>query len=70
MSDVEFMAYCIEEYKAAKQMNGKAVIDLFNQYGVLQYISDHYGALYTTGGEYIVEDISRFIDAWKKTEAR
>jgi hypothetical protein len=69
MSDVEFTAYCIEEYKAAKHLNGKAVIDLFDQYGVLRYINDHYGALHTTGGTYIVGDISRFIDARKKIDA-
>ena len=68
MSDVEFMAYCIEEYKAVKRLNGRAVIDLFNQYDVLQYISDHYDALHTTGGTYIVRDISRFINARKESE--
>ena len=63
MSDIEFMAYCLEEYKAVEHLNGKAVIDLFARYNVLQYINDHYGALHTTGGAYIVNDINRFIHA-------
>jgi hypothetical protein len=66
MSEVEFMAYCIEEYKAAQHLNGKVVMDLFGKYNVLQYIDDHYGALHTTGGAHIVEDINRFIDARRK----
>ena len=35
-----FIVFCIEEYKTAKGMNGKAVIELFNQYHVIDYIRD------------------------------
>lgn len=38
-----------EEYKSAKGMNGKSVIDLFNRYRVIDYIDDYYKALHTTG---------------------
>ena len=44
-----FIVYCIEEYKNAKGMNGKNVIDLFNRYRVIDYIRDYYEALHTTG---------------------
>ena len=64
---MEFMAYCIEEYKAAERLNGKAVIGLFGKYGVLEYIGNHYDALHTTGGPYIVKDINRFINNRKET---
>ena len=37
------------EYKSAKGMNGKSVIDLFNRYRVIDYIDDYYEALHTTG---------------------
>lgn len=40
-----FIVYCIEEYKNAKGMNGKSVIDLFNRYRVIDYIRDYYEAL-------------------------
>ena len=59
---MEFMAYCIEEYKAAEHLSGKTVIDLFDKYGVLGYIADYFDALHTTGGEYIIKDINGFID--------
>lgn len=58
-----FVVYCIEEYKAAKSMNGKSVIDLFNHYRVIDYIRDYYEALHTTGRQYIVDDISMYIEA-------
>ena len=48
-----FIVYCIEEYKNAKGMNGKSVIDLFNRYCE---------ALHTTGRQYIVDDISMYIE--------
>lgn len=59
--EAQFMIYCIEEYKKAKDMTGKNTIELFNKYGVLDYIIVRYGALHTTGGNYIVEDIDLFI---------
>ena len=58
-----FIVYCIEEYKNAKGMNGKNVIDLFNRYRVIDYIRDYYEALHTTGRQYIVDDINMYIEA-------
>lgn len=65
---MDFLVYCIEEYKADKGMTGKAVIELFNHYKVLDYIYDYYEALHTTGRQYIVEDIGTYIDARKLVE--
>jgi hypothetical protein len=57
-----FIAYCIEEYKAAEHLSGKAVIALFSKYSVFEYIMSCYDALHTTGGPYIAGDIKRFIE--------
>ena len=59
----KFLVYCLEMYRAAKNMTGKQVIDLFKQYGVSGYILSCYEALHTTGTNYIVEDIDLFIEA-------
>jgi len=58
-----FIVYCIEEYKAAEKLSGKAVIDLFNRHRVIDYIRLHYDALHTTGRQYIVNDINLYIKA-------
>ena len=58
-----FLVYCIEEYKNAKKLNGKNVINLFNNYRVIDYINDYYDALHTTGRQYIVDDIDMYIKA-------
>ena len=58
----DFIAYCIEEYKYNQKMTGKAVIDLFNEYNVIDYIRSCYDVLHTTGGLYIIDDINQYIE--------
>lgn len=60
---IDFVVYCIEEYKEAKGLDGKGVIELFNRYRVIDYVRDYYEALHTTGRQYIVDDISTYIEA-------
>lgn len=64
-----FIVYCIEEYKNARGMNGKSVIELFNRYEVIDYIRKYYEALHTTGRQYIVDDISSYIETRQKALA-
>jgi hypothetical protein len=59
--NTEFIAYCLEEYKAAKGMTGKEVITLFKKYDIIDYIISCYGALHTMGGLAITEDIDSLI---------
>lgn len=63
--ELRFVVYCIEEYKNAKKLNGKEVIKLFNDFRLIDYIEDYYEALHTTGRQYIVDDIDKYIDARK-----
>jgi hypothetical protein len=58
----KFLVYCIEIYKSAKKLNGKQVINLFNEYEINDYIVNCYNALHTTGVEYIIEDITELIE--------
>jgi len=58
----KFLVYCIEIYKSAYKISGKEVVQTFSQYGILDYIVKCYGALHTTGPEYIIEDIAGFIE--------
>ena len=59
----KFLVYCLEMYRAAKNLTGRQAIALFKQYGVSDYILSCYEALHTTGSNYIVEDIDLFIEA-------
>ena len=59
----DFLIYCIEQYKSAKQLTGKQVSALFTRYRVFDYIYSCFEALHTTGANYIVEDIDLYIEA-------
>jgi len=62
---LDFLVYCIENYKNTYGFKGKETIDLFNRFNVLEYIETSYEALHTTGKEYIIDDINGYIDARK-----
>ena len=59
----EFLIYCIEIYKTAKNLTGKEVMGLFMKYRVNEYVRSYFEALHTTGEKYIVNDIDLFIEA-------
>ena len=61
----KFMVFCVEQYKHAKQLNGRQLSDLFDKYQIWNYLYDCYEALHTIGTSYIIEDIDLYIDARK-----
>ena len=58
-----FLIYCTEQYKNAKNLTGKQVSELFTRFRVWDYIYSCFEALHTTGANYIVEDIDLYIEA-------
>ncbi len=64
-----FVAFCIEEYGADKGMPSDKVLDLFNQYGVVDYLSKCFGVLHTQGRQWLLDEIDEFIAIRKNKEA-
>ena len=64
-----FVAFCIEEYGAAKGMTGEQVLDLFSQYGVTDYLSKCFDPLHTQGRQWLIEEIDEFIGIRKNKKA-
>ena len=58
-----FLIFCIEQYKSAKALTGKQVMELFGKYRVPEYIVSCFEALHTMGTNYIIEDIDLYIEA-------
>lgn len=58
---LEFLIYCIEEYKRRNGITGRETYDLFERTGICRYIVDHYDALHTAGVEYTLADINPLI---------
>ena len=65
-NQTNFLVYCIEIYKTAYKISGREVMRIFVQNGILEYIVECYGALHTTGPEYIIEDITGLIREKKR----
>lgn len=64
-----FVAFCIEEYGAAKGMSGEQVLDLFSKYGLVDYLSEFYYVLHTQGRQWLIEEIDEYIEIRKEKEA-
>ena len=61
-----FVAFCIEEYGASKGMAGEQVLDLFSQYGVIDYLSNCFEPLHTQGSQWLIAEIDDYISINKK----
>ena len=59
---VAFKAWCLEQYKNERRMNGVDTFMLFKEYGVLDYLDKFYDSLHSFGMQYIVREIDEFID--------
>jgi hypothetical protein len=58
---IDFIAYCIEEYKEHENLTGREAIDLFTRYDIISYIKSAYDALHVMGGTAITDDIKSLI---------
>lgn len=56
-----FVAFCIEEYGAAKGMSGRQVLDLFSQNGVTDYLCKYFEPLHTQSRQWLIDEIDEFI---------
>ena len=65
----KYLVFCVERYKAAKNLTGVQVSELFTKYQVWEYVYECFGALHTTGELYMIDDIDQFIEARKENPA-
>lgn len=61
--EMEFTVFCLENYKAYKNMTGKEVSLLFQKHGVFDYLREFYDVLHTTGYQYLNQDIDLYLSA-------
>ncbi|MEA1910785.1 MAG: DUF3791 domain-containing protein [Spirochaetota bacterium] len=66
---MNFTVFCLESYKTAYRLTGKEVINIFDKYNVINYIESFYDVLHSTGQEYIVADIDKFIKSRKNNSS-
>lgn len=56
-----FVSFCIEEYKSQRRASGREVADLFEKFGVTDYLLEHYDILHSLSRGAILDDIAQFI---------
>ena len=61
--EATFTVFCIECYKVHKELTGRQVSELFEKYGVYDYIREFYDVLHTTGCQYINHDIDSYLQS-------
>ena len=61
-----FLAFCIEQYKVAKGMNGADVARLFFGSGVASYLSDNFEVLHTQSRQWLMEEIDDMLQQIKQ----
>ena len=58
---LDFKVFCFEAYRSQHNLTGVQAINLFNKYGVFDYLTEFYDVLHTTGREYLIKDLDEFI---------
>lgn len=61
-----FLAFCIEQYKAAKGMDGAEVARLFFESSVASYLTDNFEVLHTQSRQWLIEEIDDMLTNDKK----
>ena len=57
----DFIIFCMELYKYKEKLTGKQAYELFEKYGVFDYLQEGYDVLHTQGSDWLMNDIDEFL---------
>lgn len=63
-----FISFCVEQYKNEKGLTGAEAMQVFNRYGVLEYLQEFFDVLHSQSSQWILADIDEYINIRKKEE--
>lgn len=61
-----FISFCIEQYKNEKGLTGAEAMFQLDEYGVLDYLYEHYEVLHTQSKQWLLADIDEYISLRRK----
>ncbi|MBO4741112.1 MAG: DUF3791 domain-containing protein [Bacteroidales bacterium] len=61
LAKLEFVSFCIEQYKVATNSKGRDVEKMFQQKGVISFLLEHYEVLHTQGEPAILKEIYEYL---------
>lgn len=59
--ETRFTVFCMESYKVHRSLTGRQVAELFEKYGVYDYIREFFDVLHSMGYQYINQDIDMYL---------
>jgi len=59
---LDFIVYCMEEYRWAYKLTGRQVIAIFKKHNLYEFIEDSYEALHTYGSDNILWNLRDYIE--------
>lgn len=65
-----FISFCIEQYKVHISATGSEVMNLFERYGVAEYLSTNFEVLHTQSRQWLLEEIDDFIQQKKQEDKK
>lgn len=60
-----FVAFCIEQYKSAKGIDGAEAASLFFSLGVANYLAENFEVLHTQSHQWLTEETDAIIERRK-----
>ena len=60
-NEIWFLASCVEIYKSEKGMSGQDAYNYLRKTGAVEFITDCWEGLHTTGPLYIIDSIDEYI---------
>ena len=61
LTKLEFVSFCIEQYKMVTRSTGRDVEQMFQQKGVIEFLLKHYEVLHTQGEQAILNEIDEYL---------
>ena len=58
---LEFVSFCIEQYKVATNSSGREVEQMFQRTGLITFLVEHYEVLHTQGEQAILNEIEEYL---------
>ena len=65
-SELQFLIFCIEQYRLYHNLTSASVLSMFIRYGVDKFLRDNFEVLHSQSEEYILNEISHYIKNKKR----
>jgi hypothetical protein len=65
-----FQLFCIESYRSAKGVSGTKALDDFKRAGVFNFLESGYEVLHTESKNYLIDEITEYINNQNATLSR